>query len=155
MSAATCSNPAAAPAAPWQLVTGEGFTFCVPANWHSSDGRTWRAGGAFIGWCTRDHFAQCPNVSGELPLIVISNPQQATAAAIAHEGGVCSYDRFDDTVSGALATLSDQQCHGRHVTEAIWRVRGLYFFGQTDDAVTARLQLQVYRTLRFTTGIEH
>jgi hypothetical protein len=155
LSAVTCSAPDTARTSSWQLVPGEGFTFCVPAQWRSSDGRTWRSGGGFLGWCTPDHLDKCPNVTGELTMQVITNRNQVLLAMMANEGGACSTDRFQASTGGAFVSLLDQHCNGRHVTEAIWTRPALYFFGQTDDPVMARLQLDVYRTVRFTGAQAH
>jgi hypothetical protein len=153
-SANTCGAPdAPASAPPWQLVRGQGFTFCVPADWHSSDGHTWRSRGSLLGWCTPDRPDQCPNVAGYISGPIVTNQAQTGAAALVNEGGGCSSDRFREDVSGALATLFDQYCEGRHVTGiGWWSGPSVEFLGQTDDAVAARLQLQVYRTVRFTAG---
>ena len=137
--AATCIAPGAPASSPWQLVTAQRFTFCVPVAWRASDGPTWRSGGSFLGWCARDHMEQCPKFTGYFSLTVISNPNQATAAAIAREGGECSSDRFEQSIGGTPTTLIDQHCIGRHITEAAWMGRPLHFFGQTDDAVVAHL----------------
>jgi hypothetical protein len=152
ISAATCSAPGAPAASPWQLVTGRGFTFCVPAAWRSSDGRTWRSGGSLVGWCTGRPPAQCPDVRGEINIQVITNPSEVGAARLAEEGDACSGQEFAETISGAAATLSEWHCNGHHVTAGVWPTLAVYLLGQTDDAVTARLQLQVYRTVRFTSG---
>jgi len=148
-SAVTCSAPDAPPTAGWQLVMGQGFTFCVPTGWVSSDGHTWRKAGSVLGWCSRDRIDQCPQVHGEVTAAVVSDPSQMTAAGIYNEGGACSSDRYSTTTSGTLAVLFDEYCNGHHMTHAAWDERGLLFFGETDDPETARLELQVYRTVRF------
>jgi hypothetical protein len=153
-SAATCNAPGAPDSTPWQLVMGQGFTFCVPATWQSSDRRTWRSGGSLIGWCT-ETLAQCPRVQYEFIGQIITDPSQEGAAAIADEGNPCSGDHYKEIVSGASADLEDWRCNGHHVTSAVWFAQKVFFFGQTEDAVTARLQLQVYRTVRFVLAAAH
>jgi hypothetical protein len=154
-SAATCSAPGAPASTPWRLVAGQGFTFCVPASWRSSDGRTWRSGGSVVGWCTSRDLAECPRVTFEISGPVISSPSQVGAAALTQGGDVCSSDRLDESVGGLPATLQDYHCNAHHVTEASWSALALHFFGATDDASTARLQLQIYRTVRFASGLGH
>ena len=144
----SCAAPPGTPGTPWRLVTAEGFTFCVPSDWQSADGRTWRIGGAFIGWCTRT-LAQCPQVNYQISGRIIRNPNEIGAAALENEGESCGADNSDEVVGGLSAVLSDWHCNGRHITEAYWRTPPIYFFGETEDAVMARLQLQVYRTVRF------
>ena len=149
----SCATPSGTAAKPWRLVTGQGFTFCVPSDWQSSDGRTWRSGGAFVGWCTGNLPTLCPNVRYEITGAIITNSNQLGEAEIANEGGACSGDRSQEDVGGASAELGDWHCGGHHVTDAHWSVQALFFVGQTDDAVVAHLQLQVYRTVRFTSGM--
>jgi hypothetical protein len=152
-SAATCSDPGAPASTPWQLVTGRGFTFCVPASWQSSDGRSWRSGGSVVGWCTLRDLAACPNVTAvtfEFTGTVTHDQSLPPATALAQGADACAADQLAETIGGRLATLSHEHCGGHHVTQATWAAPALHFVGETDDASTARLELQVYRSVRFT-----
>ena len=156
-SAATCTTPDAPASTPWRLVTTPLFTYCVPAAWQSSDGRTWRLGGAVLGWCTSATLTQCPDVTHEVTMEVnVVTPGQLPGPPQATQFGTgCSGQRSADSVGGVWAQLGDWRCQGHHVTEARWVSFALMFVGETDDAATAQLELQIYRTVRFTTAVGH
>ena len=156
-SAAACTAPDAPSTASWQLVKSPVFTFCVPGTWQSVDGRTWRSGGSVIGWCTAATPSQCPNVSmqvsGEVTLVTPG--QLPGAPRPASFGTGCSSSRSAEDVGGASADLTESHCGGHHVTEAYWPSLALRFLGETDDAATAQLELQIYRTVRITISLGH
>jgi hypothetical protein len=152
LSPASCTAPGVPAAEPWQLVAGDGFTFCVPADWHTSDGRTWRGGGGSITWGTGAP-PPGPVISGEVvtrvPVGQMPSQGSLQAAAEAQVRARCSVNRFTERVGGLPAALHDTECDGRHFTGARWETPGVYLQGEAGDAWTASLQLLVYRTVRF------
>jgi len=152
---ASCAAPGAPAAPSWQLVTADGFTFCVPADWRSADGRTWHSADGSVTWGTgipgpRDV------VTGSVIVLVpvggagaMPSPSAMQSAANAQMRERCSNDRFAEKVGGRSATLFDNECDGRHNTGAQWGAPAVYFRGEAGDAATASLQLQVYRSTRF------
>lgn len=139
---------------PWQLVSAQGFTFCVPADWQTADGRTWHGAGGSITWGTGVAPRQAV-ASGVVVLRVPANgamPSEAAvrAAAEAQHGTRCSPHRFTERIGGTTANLFDTECEGQYHTGVQWDDPAVYFHGETGNAGTASLQLQVYRTTRFT-----
>jgi hypothetical protein len=155
-SAASCSVPGQNPTTLWRLVSAQGFTFCVPGDWETADGRTWRGAGGSITWGTGFPPRQA-TVSGTVVMRVPANrgmPSEAEvrAAVEAQLGVRCSPYRLKESIGGAAADLYDTECNGQHHTGARWESPAVFFQGQADSPSAASLQLQVYRTTRFTTG---
>ena len=159
-SPASCSAPGGPVSPEWQLVTGDGFTFCVPPDWRTTDGRTWHGtGGSSVTWGA-GAMPRREVVSGVVTMRVPAGgapPSRAAveAAAQAQLGQQCTTDRHAESVGGQPARLVDFSCQGQHNTSIQWTGAALYFEGETGDAREASLQLQVYRTVRFLTGADH
>ncbi|HEX8211492.1 MAG TPA: hypothetical protein VF584_15075 [Longimicrobium sp.] len=128
----------------WREVRATGFTFCVPAGWrpvgrvrNGVDASTWRGGGGEVKWGTGEYR------SGKVVTRVVSvragNP-------LPEPTGV---KRFSEVIGGKLADLYDNEFEGDFYTGAKWTNPAVYVAGESRDAVTARLQLQVFRTVRF------
>jgi hypothetical protein len=62
----------------------------------------------------------------------------------------CGSRRFSERVGGFLADFYQGECDARHSTGAWWISAGAYVAGVAADNETAELQLQVYRSVRFT-----
>jgi len=152
-SAASCAAPGAPTDAPWQLVSAPGFTFCVPSDWRTSDGRTWHGAGGSVTW----GLGTPPRRVGP-PMIVemrvppgggMPSPAAIQAAAAAQGAPQCSTYRRSEKVGGQVAELYDTECNGEHHTGARWESAGVYLQGEGGMDGTASVQLQVYRTVRF------
>jgi len=153
-SAASCAAPGAPTNAPWQLVSAPGFTFCVPPDWRTSDGRTWQGGGGSVTW----GLGTPPPRQVVRPVTVLVRapagggmPTQGAIRAAAAAQGIpqCSTNRRSQPVGGQTAELYDTDCDGEHHTGAWWGSLGVYLQGEGGTDGTASLQLQVYRTVRF------
>jgi len=144
------------PAQPWQLVRGTGFTFCVPADWQSADGLTWRGAGGSITFASsgsgplipRDVITSRPIVVGEIVETLPADQLPTTIRTVPTFAG-CAERRLAETIEGRSVTLTDTDCGGDHSTSARWSNPALSFHGTAPSASSAQLQLQVYRTLRF------
>jgi len=161
---ASCAAPSTPAGKPWQLVAEAGFTFCVPSDWRL-DGHMWRGGGGSITWGIGTP-APWPMIRGEVvgtitgPVTRINSTGQVTSqgtvpmvADNAQGGAQCSDQRFTERVGGLMANFY-HVCFGRHFTGAWWLTRGVYVTGDAADALTAELQMQVYRSVRFGTAPE-
>ncbi|MGQ0814179.1 MAG: hypothetical protein ACT4O1_06905 [Gemmatimonadota bacterium] len=60
--------------------------------------------------------------------------------------------RFSEMIGGYNAELWSNQFEGMSYTGAIWRApKTIHITGEARDRITAILQLDVYRTVRFAT----
>jgi len=150
----SCNAPGASATAPWILVTGAGFTFCVPHDWRLRDSHRWEGGGGSIRWGT-----------GPLPLKVF-RPDDVSPAGVripgstsrdlppvgASEGEnvpLCSTRLSKERIDGQTVDLRDTDCDGKHYTDAQWPDSSVFLQGEAHSVGTASLQLMVYRTVRF------
>lgn len=131
---------------PWREVRGNGFTFCVPASWRATgrsrdggpDASTWRGGGGSITWGTG---AQGPR------RVFVSEVTVRAGQPLPDPPGRVS--RFTEVIGGRRAQLWNNEFDGKHFTGATWTQPALYLEGEASDAGAARLQLEIYRTVRF------
>jgi hypothetical protein len=128
----------------WKEVQATGFTFCVPANWRPAgrardgvDARTWRGGGGEVKWGTGEY--RSSKVVTRVVTVRAGNP-------LPEPPGV---KRFSEVIGGKLADLHDNEFEGDFYTGAKWTNPAVYVVGESRDAPTARLHLQVFRTVRF------
>ncbi|MGH7662705.1 MAG: hypothetical protein ACRENI_00155 [Gemmatimonadaceae bacterium] len=132
----------------WQEVRATGFTFCVPANWRpvggspagDHDATTWRGDGGSISWRVGEYRPR--PIRTEIATVRVGDPLPAASPGeIRH---------FDEVIGGRRATLWDNQFEGEYYTGAKWVSPAIYLEGETRSRGSARLQLDVYRTVRFT-----
>lgn len=128
----------------WKEVQATGFTFCVPASWrpvgrahNGVDARTWRGGGGELKWGFGTHRAVATATT------VVSGP----VSAIPRPRG--QVNRHSEVIGGKRADLWDNELEGSSYTGAEWGAPAMYVSGESRDRATARLQLQVIRTVRF------
>jgi hypothetical protein len=128
----------------WREVQASGFTFCVPANWRPAgrgrggvDARTWRGGGGEVKWGAGKY--RSARVVTRVVTVRAGNP-------LPQPNGV---NRFAEVIGGSAADLWNNELEGDFFTGAQWNRPEVYLAGESRDAVTARLQLQVFRTVRF------
>ena len=136
----------------WREVRATRFTFCVPVNWRplgapargGADARTWRGGTGSITWGTGEHR---PRRIATAQVIVRAGEPLPSAPP----GQV---RRFTEVIDERVAQLWDNEFEGKHYTGATWSRPAVYLEGEATDPATARLQLAVYRTVRFTVSEE-
>lgn len=153
VSPASCTAPGAPADAHWQLAQGDGFTFCVPADWQTLEGRRWQWGSAAIAW-GRGTPPRHVLVSGTVRMRVpvgggMPSQGEVEAAARSQIAAQCSTQDYHENVGGQSAALSDVRCGDTYSTGVHWFGSDLYLQGDADDAGTALLELQIYRTVRF------
>ncbi|HEX2095331.1 MAG TPA: hypothetical protein VHG28_23245 [Longimicrobiaceae bacterium] len=131
--------------APWRLVRGDGFTFCVPPSWRpagpvpspGADAQVWRGGDGTLHWSPG-------------PL----RTSTRTVTVMRREGDPLPRSetrRFSEVIDGSPAELWSNRYGEKRFTGAEWtRPRPVHFTGESESAATAALQLDVYRTVRFT-----
>ncbi|HEX7239263.1 MAG TPA: hypothetical protein VF263_03275 [Longimicrobiaceae bacterium] len=145
--AAPCPPEVRSPSAgAWRRVRAEGFAFCVPRGWRPSgepaaagvDAPTWSGPGGWITWGTGPYRA----------------PDRAPVVVNRREGDRSppgELRRFPESIGGASADLWDDRAGRRHFTGAEWaRPRRVHLYGEAEGAAAAAVQLDVYRTVRFT-----
>ena len=144
--AVPCSVPVLKATEPWRRVQARDFTFCVPTSWRPAgnrsangiDARTWRGEGGSITWGTGAH-----------------RPRRvATAQVIVRAGEPLppppgQVRRFGEIIDGRPADMWDNEFEGKHYTGAEWSQPAVYIEGDATTPATARIQLAVYRTVRF------
>lgn len=131
----------------WREVRATGFTFCVPASWRPSgrarngvDARTWRGGGGEVKWGTgTDRSVKTVTTVSTVVSGPVSSIPQATGQV----------NRPSEVIDGRRADLWENQFEGKFYTGAEWNAPAVYLAGESRDGATARLQLQVVRTVRF------
>jgi hypothetical protein len=160
----SCAPPSATAGPAWKLVAGAGFTFCVPSDWQTSDGQSWRGGSGSIAWGTGTPAAWplVPQVEREgvvYGTVTVVSPGQmpapSTVPILPASTEPCTAKRFAERVGGFLTDFYHGDCDGRHSTGAWWLTAHAYVAGVATDAETAELQLQVYRSVRFNAAPEH
>lgn len=128
----------------WRTVQATGFTFCVPAAWRPAgrarngvDARTWRGAGGEVKWGTGKY--RSTRVVTRVVTVRAGNPLPEPAGV----------NRFAEVIGGSPADLWNNEFEGEFFTGAQWNRPEVHMAGESRDAVTARLQLQVMRTVRF------
>lgn len=127
----------------WREVQMPTFLVCLPGEWKLS-GTTWRRGPSTIRWGTGIY----PDPEGR-PSATGSG--LSGAAIDRQEGGTAGnvVRRFGEMIGGSWADLWRSRRGGIYRTGVQWTDARVWFAGQSPDAQTADLQLDIYRTVRF------
>jgi hypothetical protein len=138
-----CSVPAAsAPQEQWQQITARGFTFCIPSSWRAGARNTFRGDGGWVRWGTGE-------VRRETGTTVVTVPANAIPSTLPTPPG--RFNRFPETIGGFVAELWDSEVDGKFYTGAQWeRPERIHLTGESTDARVRNIQLEIYRTVRFT-----
>jgi hypothetical protein len=135
-----CTVPVASSDEPWQQVSGQGFTFCIPASWRVTARNTVRGEGGWVRWGTGEHR------STEVGTMTVTMP--AGSPPPTPPGRV---NRFSETIAGYVAELWDNEFEGKFYMGAQWqRPAPMYLQGQSTNLRGRDRQLEIYRTVRFT-----
>ena len=119
------------------------FIVCLPAEWTLS-GSTWRRGPSTIRW----GIGLYTDPEGRQPS---GGPALSGEGVDRQEGGTTGnvVRRFGEMIGGSWADLWRGRRGGFYRTGAQWTDARVWFAGQSPDAKTADLQLNIYRTVRF------
>jgi hypothetical protein len=135
-----CQVPvASSPQQTWRQVSAEGFTFCVPPSWRQSASNTFRGEGGWIRW----------GVGQFRPTATATTTVTVPAGQLPLPAG--RQNRFSESIGGSIAELWDNELEGTLYTGAQWTRPSVYLFGQSTSPAVRLQQLQIYRTVRFTT----
>ena len=125
---------------PWQEVTGDGFVFCVPATWRGN-GHRWGGQGSFVSWgLGRDR-----RTTINQPLLRVP----ATAGAVAAPMPGVQH-RFTEMIGGEEATIWVVRYGDTTHSGVEWPSRGMHMFGDAPGPEAAGMEIDIYRTVRFT-----
>ena len=126
----------------WRVVQAEGFTFCVPPTWRPAGSRAWRGGAGEVEWGQSAYTRTATKT--ETVRVVAGQP--ATPPQPLTQGR-----RFTEMVGGYGADFWDNEDEGTFYTGAVWTApRHVHVAGEARSRATANVQLDVYRTVRFT-----
>jgi hypothetical protein len=126
----------------WRQITGEGFTFCVPPTWRQSGANTFRGEGGSIRWGVGQYR---PTAIGTTTVNVRADQPLPPPAG--------RQNRFSESIGGNVADLWDNELEGTLYTGAQrTSPTAVYMTGQTTSPAVRSQQLQIYRTVRFTTN---
>lgn len=136
----------------WQEVRAEGFTFCVPGDWRADGARGWQGRNGSVTWGTGD-FRQRAQVVTEVVEVRVEpgmSEREMMRAAEEQLGsrGVRTRN-LSETVDGKRAEMWQTTADGTYSTGARWEQPRVYLTGRAQNARAARLQLGIYRTVRF------
>lgn len=132
-----CPVPPAVTTEEWRLVPGSGFSFCVPTSWRQVGAREWRGDGS-VSWGA--------NAGRRAPFVISSVDRGAPPPP----SRPVERDRRRESIAGKEAELSILVVGSRHLTSARWEAPRLVFSGEAPSTEAARLQLDIFRTVRFT-----
>lgn len=139
-----CSVPVASSGQEsWQQIAARGFTFCIPGSWRAVRNNTFRGDGGWVRWGTGQHRGR------EVGTVVVTVPAEDVSRMTPSLPG--RFNHFPETIGGFVAELSDSEVEGRFYTGAQWQTpERVYLEGESTDARVRTLQLEIYRTVRFT-----
>lgn len=126
----------------WQTVSGDGFTFCVPATWHGR-GREWRNAGAMMQWGTGSSPQRKITVPSTVPVVDIRRTPM--------NSGPPSTDVQQSTqqIGGRTATVWRNRSNGKNYVGAQWESPQVWLNGESADTPSADTQMLILRTVRF------
>jgi len=148
---AACPLPDSGTAtAPWRLVRGNGFTFCLPPGWGPSSGGAWAGVDGVIKWAQDGRpisfeGRQSVEVIRDVPVSelprLLAEARQTTPCPVASPRV--------ETIDGRTATLRSTSCNGAYNTSAHWSQPILLFAGIASSQRSAEVHFAIYRTVRF------
>jgi hypothetical protein len=132
---------------PWRLVRAEGFTLCVPGDWHPTskrsakgiDARTWRVHGGEITWGTAGV------ERAKVPFVVSA----ASRRRMQPLPPPATTESSKEEIAGHVAELSLTSAGGSYMTRVVWQGMPVTISGTAFTPALATLQHAIYRTVRF------
>ncbi|HEV7587479.1 MAG TPA: hypothetical protein VGO40_05065 [Longimicrobium sp.] len=136
-----CTVPVASSTeGPWQQISAQGFTFCIPSAWRATGRNTARGDGGSLRWGTGEHRPR------EVATVTMNGPVGSPPPTLPGRR-----NRFSETIGGYVAELWDNEFEGRFYTGAQWQTRTrIYLEGESSNLRARDRQLEIYRTVRFT-----
>lgn len=123
----------------WHQIQGQGFAFCVPADWRASGARGWRGDGGSITWGTGEYRPRTTvGPLTRVPASIRTNPAPPPGTL-----------NVTEVIGGETAHLWESQVQGSEHTGATWETRRIYFEGTSGGPQGAARQFMVYRTVQF------
>lgn len=135
-----CTVPiASSPQEPWQQISAQGFTFCVPNSWRATRGNTIRGDGGWVRWGTGER------PPGEVRTVTVNVPAGSLPPTPPRR------QNRAEMIGGSVAEVWDNEYEGTFYTGAQWQtpVR-IYLQGESRNPAARDRQLEIYRTVRFT-----
>lgn len=130
----------------WQTVAGDGFTFCVPANWHGR-AYNWRSTAATMEWGLGKARGQRVKV---IERRVVSRSEIVAGAGRPPEAPLTAdTQRFTDQIDGHSVTLWRNRLNGKYYVGGQWDSPHVWLLGESDDSRSADTQMVILRTVRF------
>jgi hypothetical protein len=137
----SCQVPvASSPQQTWRQITAEGFSFCVPSTWRQSGANTFRGESGSIRWGV-GQYRSTGTVTRTVTVRAGQEPPPPPSRV----------NRFSESIGGSVAELWDNEFDGTLYTGAQWMSPAVYLAGESTSPAVRAQQLQVYRTVRFTT----
>jgi hypothetical protein len=130
----------------WQTVAGDGFTFCVPDNWHGR-GHNWRTTASTLEWGTGK--ARGPTVKVVERRVVSRSELAAGVRTPSEPPAGTDIQRFTDQIDGRTVTLWRNRINGKFYVGGQWDTPQVWLVGQADDQSSADTQMMILRTVRF------
>lgn len=127
----------------WHTVEGQGFTMCLPPHWKGDRGH-WRRGAASVSWGVGT-----PPMITEMRVVKLGGGEGESHGPVA-QGSTSEARTYNESIGGHNATLYWLSSGTAFGTLAIWTDPEMYLSGDAPDDATARLELDIYRTVRFT-----
>lgn len=129
----------------WRQASGDGVSFCVPADWASAGRRGWRGPGGKFQWDRGEHEARREISSA----VVAVTGDRAVAPPIPAPIPAMVLHRSTEEIGGALVELWISEMNGALRTGADWKSgRAIHMRGEALSRSAAELQLEIYRTTR-------
>lgn len=136
----------------WRLVRAEGFTFCVPSSWKPAgragrDGlspRKWRGRRGSIEWGKGEYRRETR--TGTMTVMVEVDENRPLMLPTPPPPDVRN---FTEVIDGRPAEMWDNRFGSTFSTGANWRDPHVHVAGEASDHATVRLQMTIYRTVRF------
>jgi hypothetical protein len=126
----------------WKTVSGDGFTFCVPATWRGR-GREWRTAGAMMQWGTGS--------SPQRKITVPTTVRVVDRSRMPVPSGPPPTDVQQSTqqIGGHSATVWRNRADGKNYVGAQWESPHVWLNGESADTPSADTQMMILRTVRF------
>ena len=145
-------DPGSPDSTAWQLVTGKGFTFCLPATWRV-EGQTASFKAEKLRWGNGQptRITSGPVTIGRITSDAapgIGPPSEAESRRLVDQQ--LGIQRETEIIDGRRADVSRNIHQGVRNTMAVWDQPRIWISGEAASSEQANAQLMIIRTVRFT-----